>query len=123
MPSSHRREMLESEIKKVLTAALSSYSGHNDSIGMASIVRVELSKDKRYAVIYISVIGDDEKKRKLVETLNRDKGLFRTAIAKEIRLFKAPEIRFKEDIGIEASLRIAQLLDQIEKEKNDKKDS
>lgn len=123
MSSSHRREMLESEIKKVLTEALSSYTGHDPSVGMVSIVRVELSKDKRYAVIYISAMGEEKKKKTLVERLNEDKGIFRTAIAKNIRLFKAPEIRFKEDIGIEATLRVAQLLQQIENEKQDAEDN
>ena len=77
MSSSHRREMLESEIKKVLTEALSSYASHDPSVGMVSIVRVELSKDKRYAVIYISAMGEEKKKKTLVERLNEDKGIFR----------------------------------------------
>ncbi len=119
MSSSYRREMLESEIKKVLMVVLSSYGSHDGSFGMASIVRVELSKDKRFATIYVSAIGNELEKNKLVEKLNEDKGIFRTAIAKNIRLFKAPEIRFKEDKGIEATLRVAQLLEQIEKEKDD----
>lgn len=119
MASTYRREMLESEILKVLTVALSSYTSEKDSLGMASIVRVELTKDKRFATVYVSLMGTDDKKKKLVEKLNEDKGFFRTAIAKNIRLFKAPEIRFKEDTGIEASLRVAKLLEQIEKEKND----
>ncbi|PZC52556.1 MULTISPECIES: 30S ribosome-binding factor RbfA [unclassified Mesotoga] len=119
MASTYRREMLESEILKVLTVALSSYTSEKDSLGMASIVRVELTKDKRFATVYVSLMGPDDKKKKLVKKLNEDKGFFRTAIAKNIRLFKAPEIRFKEDTGIEASLRVAKLLEQIEKEKND----
>jgi len=118
MASTYRREMLESEILKVLTVALSSYTSEKESLGMASIVRVELTKDKRFATVYVSLMGPDDKKKKLVERLNEDKGFFRTAIAKNIRLFKAPEIRFKEDTGIEASLRVAKLLEQIEKEKN-----
>lgn len=122
MASSYRKEMLESEIKKVLTVALSSYTSYNDSLGMVSIVRVELTKDKRFATVFVSLMGPDESKKKLVKRLNEDKGIFRTAIAKNIRLFKAPEIRFKEDIGIEASLRVAQLLEKIERERTNTKD-
>ncbi|AFK06571.1 ribosome-binding factor A [Mesotoga sp. HF07.pep.5.2.highcov] len=122
MASSYRKEMLESEIKKVLTVTLSSYTSYNDSLGMVSIVRVELTKDKRFATVFVSLMGPDESKKKLVKRLNEDKGIFRTAIAKNIRLFKAPEIRFKEDIGIEASLRVAQLLEKIERERTNTKD-
>ncbi|WP_289058782.1 30S ribosome-binding factor RbfA [uncultured Mesotoga sp.] len=122
MASSYRKEMLESEIKKVLTVTLSSYTSYNDSLGMVSIVRVELTKDKRFATVFVSLMGPDESKKKLVKRLNEDKGIFRTAIAKNIRLFKAPEIRFKEDIGIEASLRVAQLLKKIERERTNTKD-
>ena len=122
MASSYRKEMLESEIKKVLTVTLSSYTSYNDSLGMVSIVRVELTKDKRFATVFVSLMGPDESKKKLVKRLNEDKGIFRTAIAKNIRLLKAPEIRFKEDIGIEVSLRVAKLLEKIERERTNTKD-
>ena len=48
-----------------------------------------------------------------MELLNKAKGFFRTYVAKNLRLFTAPEIRFYEDKGIESSVRVNQLLNQM----------
>ena len=118
MSSTYRREMLESEIKKILIEAMRSYRNPKIDTSFLSIVHVSLSKDKRYANIFISSFGKEEAEKKaIVETLNEHRGYFRKAIADRVRLFKAPEITFKEDTGIEASLRIAEILNKIEQEK------
>ena len=57
---------------------------------MVSIVRVELTKDKRFAAVFVSLMGPDENKKKLVKRLNEDKGIFRTAIAKEHSSVQSP---------------------------------
>lgn len=74
---------------------------------------MELSKDKRYADVYVSFLGTPEERKETVEILNRAKGFFRTFIAKNLRLYVAPEIRFYEDKGIEASVKVHQLLVQL----------
>lgn len=120
MGSTYRKEMLESEIKKVLTTALREAKIPNIDSLYISIVRVTVSKDKRYSTVLISYFGDKEpeKKEKIVEILNENKGYFRTAVAKNIRLFKAPEIRFKLDKGLEASMRVQEILNKIHEEDN-----
>ena len=120
MGSTYRKEMLESEIKKVLTIALRETKIPNIDPLYISIVRVTVSKDKRYSTVLISYFGDKEpeKKEKIVEILNENKGYFRTAVAKNIRLFKAPEIRFKLDKGLEASMRVQEILNKIHEEDN-----
>lgn len=120
MGSTYRKEMLESEIKKVLTIALRETKIPNIDPLYISIVRVTVSKDKRYSTVLISYFGDKEpeKKEKIVEILNENKGYFRTAVAKNIRLFKAPEIRFKLDKGLEASMRVQEILNKIHEEEN-----
>ena len=117
MSSSYRREMLVSEIKKILIEALRNYKNPEIDTSFISIVNVTMSKDKRYADIFVSTFGKDENKKELVEHLNAHRGYFRKAIADRVRLYKAPELTFKEDTGIEASLRIAEILEKIEKEK------
>ncbi len=117
MASTHRKPMLESEIRKVLTKAIADSKNDYIKNAMPSIVRVELSKDLRFANVFVSALGESEDKQKLVDYMNESKGMFRTAVAKSIRIYKAPEITFKLDIGIDASLRIAKILEQIQEEK------
>ncbi|MDI3523950.1 MULTISPECIES: 30S ribosome-binding factor RbfA [unclassified Kosmotoga] len=124
MSAGYRKAMLESEIQKVLTEALRNFKGESEiDPTLVSIVRIELSKDKRCANIFVSYLGNDEEKKKAVEFMEENKGYFRTAVAKNIRLFKAPELRFHEDIGIEASLRISKILEEIKKQEQEKEEN
>ncbi|AKI96549.1 30S ribosome-binding factor RbfA [Kosmotoga pacifica] len=119
MASSYRKQMLESEIQKVLSEALRNYKGADFDTSLLNIVRVELSKDKRYAYISVSSLINTMSKEEVVQWFEDNKGYFRTAIAKNIRIFKAPELRFKEDIGIDASLRISKILEELNKGKEE----
>ncbi len=104
----YRKAMLESEILKLLSEALSQMKDPRIQEGLITLTRVELSKDKRYADVYVSCLGSD--KEKVIEILNHAKGYFRTYVAKNLKLFVAPEIRFWEDKGIESSVRVHKLL-------------
>lgn len=121
MKQEYKLKMLESELRKVLAEALMEMKDtYIDPIkSLITISRVEVSKDKRYADIYVSVLGDDKKRTEVVSYLEEKKGYFRTYVAKNIRMYVAPELRFKEDKGIEATVRIGQLLDSIKENQKD----
>ncbi|ACB08434.1 30S ribosome-binding factor RbfA [Thermotoga sp. RQ2] len=113
MNPAYRKAMLESEIQKLLMEALQQLRDPRLKKDFVTFSRVELSKDKRYADVYVSFLGTPEERKETVEILNRAKGFFRTFIAKNLRLYVAPEIRFYEDKGIEASVKVHQLLVQL----------
>jgi len=111
----YKLKMLESEIRKVMSEALMAMKDNyiEPMKSLITISRVEISKDKRYADIFVSVLGNDEKRKEVLDYFEEKKGYFRSYVAKNIRMYIAPEIRFKEDRGIEATVRIGQLLDSI----------
>uniref|UniRef100_A0A7C4GDF8 Ribosome-binding factor A n=1 Tax=Fervidobacterium thailandense TaxID=1008305 RepID=A0A7C4GDF8_9BACT len=115
MKQEYKLKMLESEIRKVISEALLEIKDENlENIkSLITISRVEISKDKRYADVFVSFLGDELKRKEIVKYLEGKKGYFRTYVAKNIRMYTAPEIRFKEDKGLEATVRIGQLLDSI----------
>ncbi|HOP81605.1 MAG TPA: 30S ribosome-binding factor RbfA [Fervidobacterium sp.] len=115
MKQEYKLKMLESEIRKVMSEALMAMKdAYIESMkSLITISRVEISKDKRYADIFVSVLGNDEKRKEVLDYFEEKKGYFRSYVAKNIRMYIAPEIRFKEDRGIEATVRIGQLLDSI----------
>ncbi len=113
MNPEYRRSMIESELQKLLSEAVTMLRDPRIKKEFVTISKVFLSKDKRYADVYVSFLGSDEERKETVELLNRAKGFFRTYVAKNLRLFTAPEIRFYEDKGIESSIRVNQLLNQM----------
>lgn len=109
----YRKAMIESEIQKLLVEALQEMKDPRLKKEFITFSRVELSKDRRYADVYVSFLGTPEERQKTVELLNKAKGFFRTYVAKNLRLYVTPEIRFYEDKGIESSVRVHQLLNQL----------
>ncbi|MBQ2670753.1 MAG: 30S ribosome-binding factor RbfA [Clostridia bacterium] len=83
---------------------------------MTSVVKVSVTNDLRYAKAYISVMGDDETKKKAMEGLKSASGFIRREIGKKIDLRYTPEFIFELDNSIEHGARIEQLLNNLNKE-------
>jgi len=113
--SGYRKEMLESEILKLLSEALTEMKDPRIEKEKISFTRVLLSNDKRFADVFVSVLGKEEDIDKTLEILEKAKGFFKGYIGKNIRIYTIPEIRFKKDRGIERSIRIQQILEEIKK--------
>lgn len=115
--ANYKKEMLESEMKKIITKGFSELKDPRIKDKMININFVRLSSDKSYLDVYVSSLDEDVDT--IVEILNNVKGMFRTLIAKNIDIYKAPEIRFHKDEGIEASIRINQLLENLKENKSE----
>jgi ribosome-binding factor A len=121
MRPEYRNKKIEAHIRNLISEALQKIKQpeFDEVRNLITVSRVEISKDKRYADIYISYIGDSETRQKVVELMQKFKGYFRTYVAKNTRLYVAPELRFKEDKGIEASVKMNKLLDEILKKEQE----
>ncbi len=115
--SMYKREMMASEMTRVISRAIRNMKDPRLK-GIVSVTRVELSKDLRYAKVYLSIFEKDElKSEELFRILGKAKGYFKTEIAKQIRIFKAPEIMLVHDKGIEKSFELDKIFKKIENEK------
>ncbi|OGX43798.1 MAG: ribosome-binding factor A [Omnitrophica WOR_2 bacterium RIFCSPLOWO2_12_FULL_51_8] len=83
-------------------------------LGFVTITGVELSQDLRYAKVFYSVLGKEEDYKKTKSALDSGLGFIRSLIARRIRLRLAPEILFREDRSSEYSVRIQEVLNEIE---------
>ena len=117
----YRREMMQSEIMRVLSEAVRNMKDPRLE-GIVSVTRVELSKDLRYAKVYVSIFENDEEKRKEVfDVIEKAKGYLKTQIAREIRTFKAPEITLINDKGIENAFELEKIFKRLKSDKKDEK--
>lgn len=80
---------------------------------MTSVVAVHVTNDLRYAKAYISVMGDDNTKRKAMEGLNSAARFIRRQIGKRVDLRYTPEFIFELDNSIEHGSHIDKLLKNI----------
>ncbi len=80
---------------------------------LTSVVAVEVAKDLKSAKVYISVMGDEEKKRTTYEGLLSAEPFLRSALARTVNLRNTPELRFIMDQSIERGVNMSKLIDEV----------
>jgi len=85
-------------------------------LGFVTITGAEITRDLRYARVYVSVLGTDEERDKCLEALKRASGFIRGEFTRRAHLRIAPEIVFQADVSLSRGARIFELLKQIERE-------
>ncbi|MBE9520706.1 MAG: 30S ribosome-binding factor RbfA [Proteobacteria bacterium] len=78
-----------------------------------AIVSTEVTRDLRKAIIYYSVLGDEEKIKKAGAGLARAKGFMRSHLAKELGMRATPELIFKLDRSMAHQQRMEELFKEI----------
>ena len=81
-------------------------------IGMVTVTKVDLTSDLRYATVYVSVFGDEAKRRTALRGLESARGLVQSRIAKSLNLREAPIISFQYDPTIEQAIEISRIIDE-----------
>jgi len=83
-------------------------------LAWVSVIRVEPSSDLRYARVYISVLGDERAQEAGLHALHRAVGAVRAELAHRLHTKRVPELSFHADHSIAYSLRVEQILRDLE---------
>ena len=81
-----------------------------------TVTSVEITNDLHYAKVYISVLGDVEKRTQTLQALQSAAGFIAVHASKKVVLRYFPALTFKLDQAVEKHIRIESLLSQIQKE-------
>ena len=81
---------------------------------MFSITHVDVTRDLRYAKVYVSVY-EEEKREPMMKALKSAAGFIRHNIGRRVQLRYTPELLFELDTTIEYGVHIASLLNQVRK--------
>ncbi len=82
--------------------------------GTFSVTRAEVTRDLRYAKIYVSVLEDD-KRDDLMKALKSASGYIRRALGKQMLIRYSPEMSFVSDQNIAYGVHIAKVLADAQK--------
>jgi ribosome-binding factor A len=83
-----------------------------------SVTEVSVSPDLRYAKVFVSSMGGQEKEAQILGALGSASGFLRSELAKKIRLRRMPELHFQWDNSIEKGDRILRLIDKVSHDEN-----
>ncbi len=98
-------ELLQSEIADLLLRQLK-----DPRLSMATISRVDVSRDLREARVYVSRVGDENEQKKTMEGFARAMGFIRGQLGKRVKLRYTPNLTFILDTAIADGVRISRLL-------------
>ena len=88
---------------------------------MFSITHVDVTRDLRYAKVYVSVY-EEEKREPMMKALCSAAGFIRHNVGRRVQLRYTPELLFELDTTIEYGVHIASLLNQVRKTEGSQSD-
>ena len=80
---------------------------------MTSVTAAEVAPDLKTCKVYVSVLGDAQKKARTLEGLERSRGFMRRMLAQNLNLRHTPELIFRLDESIEYGNHMSQLIDEV----------
>lgn len=119
MAATPRTVRLNSLLKEVITEVIRRDLHHASHVDeLITITRVEITRDLSYAKVYISVIGDDKRKKQALEGLKNISRKIAVIASKKVVMRHFPLLDFVLDEGLEKQLRIEELLTKISDERS-----
>ena len=82
---------------------------------MISITSLNVTKDLRYAKVYVSVLGNEEEKKNAITALKSAGGFIRREVGQRMQLRYTPEMKFELDNSIEHGVHIIKLINETVK--------
>ena len=83
-------------------------------VGMITLTGVDVSPDFSHAKVFFTTLSEAHI-AEAKEGLSRAAGFLRTQLARRIKLYTTPELRFEYDESVERGDRLSRLIDSIKK--------
>lgn len=117
MPS-HRIDRLNKDIQLELASLIPALKDPRiDSL--VSVMRVEVTNDMSYAKVYVGSVNGFEKAKEASAVLKNAAGHLRSQLSKNMRIRKAPELRFIPDDSTEYYQKINRILEGFKHDDTD----
>ncbi|MBX3278634.1 MAG: 30S ribosome-binding factor RbfA [Acidobacteria bacterium] len=109
---SYRAQRLAHELREKLSLLIAREL-RDPRVGFATLTGLDLSPDRRYARVYVSVFGDPAEQRRSLDALNEASGFLRRLLGASVRLRYTPELNFVFDASVEQGARMERILDEL----------
>jgi ribosome-binding factor A len=82
-------------------------------IGLVTVTSVKVTPDLREATVYVSVLGNEKKRRASLAGLESAHGILQARINRELSLRRTPTLAFAYDDAVERGVRMTKLIDEL----------
>ena len=107
--SYQRIDRISEEVRREVDALIREEVNDPRVAGTFSITRAEVTRDLRYAKIYVSVLEED-KREPMMKALKSASGFIRRELGKRMLIRYSPEMTFVSDENIAYGVHIAEVL-------------
>jgi ribosome-binding factor A len=108
---SERMRRVNESVRQVLAEAVPELK--DPRIGLVTVTGVDTAPDLRHAVVFVSVLGSEKKKRATMIGLDAAHGVLQSHLARQLRLKRTPQLTFEYDQSVERGVRMSQLIDEL----------
>ncbi|MFQ5646857.1 MAG: 30S ribosome-binding factor RbfA [bacterium] len=109
-------ELIHHEISNLLIKGIK-----DPRVKSATITKVEMSRDLKSARVFFSAPGEEQKE--ILKGLNSARGFIRAVLKKRLSLRYIPNLTIIPDKSIEHSIHISRVLDNLEYDSDEDKNS
>ena len=82
-------------------------------IGLVTVTGVAVTPDLREATVYVSVLGNDKRRRATLAGLASAHGVLQARINRELNLRRTPTLAFAYDDAVERGVRMTKRIDEL----------
>ena len=111
MPSVLRQKRVADRLQQEVSTLLLEMK--DPRLDLVTVTRVNIDRELEYANIFVSTVGDDARRKEVLQALDHAKGYIRREIGQRVQLRRAPEVIFHWDPSPEKAEQISQLLDEL----------
>ena len=105
-----RTDRISEEVKKELSDIIQNHIKDPRLPPFCSVTGLRVTKDLKHAKVFISVLGDEEKKKGALAALMSAAGFIRREVGQRMTLRTTPEFHFHIDDSIEQGIYISKLI-------------
>src|SRR5436305_11187401 len=108
---SERMRRVNEAVRTVVAEAVGDLK--DPRIGMVTVTGVHVTPDLGEATVYVSVLGNEKKRRATLAGLESARGVLQARINRELSLRKTPTLSFAYDDAVERGVRMSALIDEL----------
>ncbi|OPJ61812.1 30S ribosome-binding factor RbfA [Clostridium oryzae] len=116
--ANYRRGRINEEVRREISEIIRNDLKDPRIGAMISVTKAEVTKDLKYAKVYVSIFGNGEDEEATFTALKNSAGFIRKELSNRMQLRYTPQIMLEKDESIEHGMHIDAILERIKGDKD-----
>ena len=111
MPNPIRQKRVADRLQQETSGLLQEMN--DPRLDLVTVTQVNIDRELEYANVFVSTVGDEARRKEVMQVLNGAKGYIRREVSRRVQLRRSPELIFHWDPSPEKAEQISQILDDL----------